>query len=358
MSQAPIDPAQFPVPTVKTHLLEHLAAKLREDGAALAETGHDITGSWAGLSACYAAPEADTLFSVLDPVAADGDEVETALSDAAAALESFAERAREIRGRWLTLKADASSFLASIDGDDDWRKADGVSRLWGGQSEKVAENDDLLRRAADLEHEYQEAERDCANAITALFGGTTFVSRSADGTGRAGAGEFAHGFDEPLYEVPRDWGEPRDTDHAWHVDALASVWDMAAGAAVDAAGMSGLYYDGQWAVPAVGLGALPWLNPQGVANARNYTQDTLVGLAHLTGFYRGEGPEPVPAERGLFTLSYVWEWPGWHMPEDVDAWKANAGPAWTAGAAWTCSAVIRRGRRAPRGRSRARAGAS
>ncbi|NKY99689.1 DNA/RNA non-specific endonuclease [Nocardiopsis alborubida] len=329
MSDGLIDPDAIPLPISLTNLvmLESAADSLKEDGESIAGRAHDIRSSWSGLQGLYQAPEAETLFAVLDPVPDDGESVESDLSAVSGALNSFAERARELRSEMVALKTRAHVFLAGIEGDDDWDEGGPL----GGENPKVAEHNELLNEVTRIQTDYMEAERDCANAITALFGGPVFVPVNADGSDQPSGNEIGYGLSEPPVDMPADWGSPQGTDHHWYVDVTHSFGDWTTGAAVDLAGATGLHYEGQWGVPVIfgPLAANPWTNPQGTANAQNYGQDTFMGLMYLSGFYTGEAPPRIEAERELFRGSFAWELDGWTVPSSTGEWWDNAGPYWT-----------------------------
>ncbi|WP_235432168.1 hypothetical protein [Nocardiopsis sp. RV163] len=290
-----INPAAFPVPTAGPATLERQARDLRREGANVAGIGGDIKSAWAGLSSCYSAPEAETLYAVVDPVATDGDKVETSFDKAASALETFAEAVRDIKGKWSTLKADSYAFLNSIEGDDDWREADGISGFFGGESDKVEEHQALLDRADALRREYEEAERACANAINAdIPDRTSFVA--GDGDGESAPGEFEHGYDGYLGDVAMAWGGPMETDHGWWVDAGAAVGDFFVGIAEDVGGITGMYSSEGWFE--MSWGDAMW----------EYHEGNLQSLASLAGMYDSE--------------SDSWGWSGWDTVGN--AWKDAA----------------------------------
>lgn len=242
-----IDPDNFPIPTLMPARLEFRAGRLRANAVLLAESGHDVKSAWAGLAACYSAPESETLLSVVDPVPADGDTVESGMDRAATALEDFAEEVRGIKERWTTLTADANAFLASIEGDDDWRKPDTWSGEWwtGGESPKVAEHQALLDRADALRREYEAAEVVCANAINADLPVRTKFVHGDSGTEPA-VMQYAHGYDEYLGDMEMPWGGPVGTDHAWFIDVKDSVSDFAVGALEDFGGAVGIHSSEGW----------------------------------------------------------------------------------------------------------------
>ncbi|WDZ93788.1 DNA/RNA non-specific endonuclease [Nocardiopsis sp. HUAS JQ3] len=290
-----INPAAFPIPTASPATLERQAGDLRREGANVAGIGGDIKSAWAGLSSCYSAPEAETLYAVVDPVATDGAKVETSFDKAASALETFAEAVRDIKGKWTTLKSDSYTFLNSIEGDDDWRKADGISGFFGGESDKVEEHQALLDRADALRREYEEAERACANAINAdIPDRTNFVA--GDGDGESAPGEFEHGYDGYLGDVAMAWGGPMETDHGWWVDAGAAVGDFFVGIAEDVGGITGMYSSEGWFE--MSWGDAMW----------EYHEGNLQSLASLAGMYDSENDS--------------WGWSGWDTVGN--AWKDAA----------------------------------
>ena len=277
MSDDLINPDAIPVPIVNTVLLESAAGGLRTDGENIAESGQSIKSSWAGLQAVYSAPEAETLYSAVDPVATTGDSVETDFGTAATALENFAERARELRSELVQARQDARDLVAEIQSDDEWD--DGG--FFGGESDKVEEHNNLLNHVNSLHQQYQEAERECANAVTALFGGTTFIASNADGTTQPGAGEAVYGFEEAPEDVGTPWGSPQGTDHMWYVDAIHGGGDVLMGSLEDMGGAVGAH------------GAEGWFTGGWGDNFTSYWGDSLAGLGAMTGFYNPQTGEMV-----------------------------------------------------------------
>lgn len=275
-----IDPSGFPVPETLTYALDAVAAKLKTDGTDLTDTTADITGAWGGLEGIYTAPEDQVLFNVLNPLTGDAEDVSGALSSASTALIDFAEKVRDIKARWATLKADSYAFLSSIDygNKEGWDEGSGFL-WWKEESENVTKHNDLLDRAAGLTHEFEEAERTCANAITGLFGGTTFIAQKADGSVTAGDGQFVYGFDAPLEGVAMEWGAPQTTDHAWYNDVGDAVGDFFVGIAEDVGGMVGAH------------GENGWFSGNWGDNLWDYWGGTVEGLGALVGVGRDENGE-------------------------------------------------------------------
>ncbi|WP_435109513.1 hypothetical protein [Nocardiopsis synnemataformans] len=291
-----IDPRNFPVPTASPATLERQARDLRREGSNVAGIGGDIKSAWEGLSSCYFAPEAETLYAVVNPVATDGDKVETSFDKAASALETFAEAVRDIQAKWTTLTSDAYTFRNSIEGDDDWREADGfVNSLLGRESDKVEEHQALLDRADALRREYEAAEIACANAINAEIPYRTDFT-AGDGDGESAPGVFEHGYDGYLGDVATAWGGPMETDHGWWIDAGAAVGDFFVGIAEDVGGITGMYSSEGWFE--MSWGDAMW----------EYHEGNLQSLASLAGMYDSENDS--------------WGWSGWDTVGN--AWKDAA----------------------------------
>jgi hypothetical protein len=273
VSEELIAPDAIPIPEVNVQELQAAAAGLKTDGSDIDQAGQDITSTWAGLQAVYSAPEAETLFAAVSPVSAKGDDAATAMKTAAQALETFAEAAQRIRGDLYAVRGEARDFLASIEGDEDWNSG---QHAFDVVSEKGQQHDALLASVNRLLQEYQEAERECANAITATFGGTTFIGGNSEGTTEPGAGEAVYGLDEPLENVETPWGTPQGTDNYWSVDAALAAWDVVRGGAEDLGGMVGAHGD------------QGWFSGDWSDNAEAYWGDALVGLGAMAGVYNPE----------------------------------------------------------------------
>ncbi|GAB3463634.1 hypothetical protein GCM10027570_50910 [Streptomonospora sediminis] len=265
-----IDPGEIPIPSVKPEDLRTAAGDIKGDGTDVSQAGQDIKSAWGGLNEVYAAPEAETLFSAIDPVAEKGDDFSGAVSTVGDALAAFADEAERIKGRLQGLKADAEEFVREIEDDDDWRE----------DEDKVERHNTLNNDVLAAMNEYMAAERDCANKITAIFGGTTFVATAPGEEGSVGAGEQAHGYTEALKDVETPWATPQEHDAPWYEDVWDGVKDFGVGIAEDLGAMVGLYGEDGWGVGSWG----EWGN-----NLKNNWGDTLNGLGSLVGLYGENG---------------------------------------------------------------------
>ncbi|MGW9556935.1 hypothetical protein ACWGSK_20745 [Nocardiopsis sp. NPDC055551] len=274
-----INPLTFPEPSVSVGYVEAMASGLRELGTSIADTGNDITGSWAGLSAHYSAPEAETLFSVLDPVATDGDTVGEELDRAARALENFAEDVADIKTRWSNLRVEAYDLRSRILAKgDDWRKAEDTwDRIVGNDSPLVEENAALIEQGGKIITDYTEVENTCANAINAGISGRTQFEQQPEGDAELDPNVFYHGFEQDLSELAEAWGhESAQTDHGWWVDVGHSVWDFGVDAVQGVGAMVGAHSSEGWFQASWG-DAL-----------KEYHWDNLTSAASLVGMYDAE----------------------------------------------------------------------
>ncbi|MFJ6021046.1 hypothetical protein ACIQFP_16990 [Nocardiopsis alba] len=271
-----IDPSSFPIPETKTYTLDYVAGKLTRQGDEVTTVTGDITSAWSGLEDCYSAPESADLYTVLSPLTGDAEEVATALSTTGDALSTFAERVAEIKRDWYALRTEAREFLSSIDyGEKEgWRDGSGIW-FWKEESPDVVKHNELIKRGNDLVEAYEEAARDCANAITSQFDGTVFVPNSADGT-PPGEGQFAYGFDGSV-DVPTEWGSAQKTDHAWYNDAGDAVGDFVVGIGEDLGGAIGIH-----------SATNGWFGASWGDNLAEYWGDAFYGAAAMAGFSRDE----------------------------------------------------------------------
>ncbi|GAA1440453.1 nucleotidyltransferase domain-containing protein [Nocardiopsis tropica] len=237
-------PGLVPIPNVDPDALEEAAAAFRTVGEAIEESGSGITSAWASLTGVYVAPEADTLLSVLDPVSSDGTSVATGVRDAATALETFAETARELKSRLTGLKAEAEAFRADVGWDEEWLE----------DEDERERNNGLNNRIALAVHEFQEAERDCANKIGEHYGGTWFTGHSDkaehDQTSTSGDRTYQiYGTMSARTDQANPWGSPVDAPTSALEDAFWGLGDIVVGAVVGLGIGTGLYRDGQAAYP-------------------------------------------------------------------------------------------------------------
>ncbi len=201
---------------------------LQRTGRDFASTGADVHSTWQGLSAFYTAPESGLLLAATAPVQSTAASVGSDVSDVGTALSTYADEVRPIKAELESLRARAASFLSSIAGDDDWNEDGG----------KVDEHNGLLAAVNTAVAAWMDAQRRCANAINAPYGGIQYVPDNGDGT--VEANEF--GYSKELLDgatagddgVP--WGKPEEEDKPWYEDAWNAAWSFGKGLVVDGLG--------------------------------------------------------------------------------------------------------------------------
>ena len=154
------------------------ARGLGEFGVAFADIGARFHATWQGLAAVYRAPELGQLLTATAPVAhvcaAVGEDYQTV----GRVLGGYAAEVRGIQARLDALRAQAADVEGSVQGDDDG--ADD-----GAQRER---SNELLAAVNTAMADFHDAERRCANAINALYGGQQY--RASDGDGHHKRGEY------------------------------------------------------------------------------------------------------------------------------------------------------------------------
>ncbi|WP_405641991.1 hypothetical protein [Streptomyces uncialis] len=182
------------------------------------------------MSAFYTAPEAEQLFATTGPVKSESDVFADQLESVTTALSEYAAEVRPIEARLKQLREDATAFVSGISGDKHW-KDDG---------DKVEENNDLVKDVNAAVAAFWEAERACANKITALVCGTHFIAD--DGTGKSNMYGFSEKDLDGTKELP--WGSQVEESRRWwevhhHVGSF----------------LKGVFVDGLWGTIR-GLGTL------------------------------------------------------------------------------------------------------
>jgi hypothetical protein len=268
-----IDPNAIPIPDVHPEDVDTAGRAIKTDGTNIAQTGHDIDSDWQGLKQFYHSPEAASLFAKTKPVAAAGDSMKAPTHTAGDALVTFAETAKTLVADLKGLKSKAEAFRKKIDGDDDWRE----------DEDKVKEHNNLNNDILGKLVAYQAAERDCANKITGLFGGTHFIGGdpTADKV-LLRNGEQIYGLSKAINDIETPWAKPQKYDAPWYEDVWNGIKDFGVGIVQDLASLVGLY-------GAEGWGWKGWDN-------LGANWDALAGgIAGLVGFHGPDG----------------WGWKGW-----------------------------------------------
>ncbi|MDI5965542.1 hypothetical protein [Streptantibioticus silvisoli] len=213
-----IDPDAIPQFTGNVDQLEADIADLKGDGTAVEKTGTDTNAAFQGLSAYYQAPEAEQLFATTKPVATAGTTFRSDLTRVTGALSSYATEIRPIAAKLADLKDQAHTFVKSVSGDKDWQYD-------GGKVDR----DNQLRTEVDAAvAAFWDAERRCANAIEAVFGGTRFTAN--DGSNKS----TMYGYTAKQLDGAKGlpWGDPVEQKYHWY-DIGHWTWSFIKGFVVD-----------------------------------------------------------------------------------------------------------------------------
>ncbi|HWR47015.1 MAG TPA: hypothetical protein VN327_05270, partial [Pseudonocardiaceae bacterium] len=175
-----IDPGGIPTIPGDMDALAGHAAALRGVGSDFATTGQRINTTWQGLGGVYLAPEVGQLLAATAPVQMISASVSADIGTVAGALAGYAAEVRQIQAELASLRSQAGEFVASVAGHDDWTSDGG----------KVDRNNQLISAVDAQVAAFFDAQRRCANAINALYGGPQY--RADNGDGQLSDGEYGY----------------------------------------------------------------------------------------------------------------------------------------------------------------------
>lgn len=194
-----IDPAGIPQFTGDIEQLGLDAVTLGAEASIFRFSGAQVHSTFQGLSAFYAAPEADQLFATTAPVAIKSDAFADDLEKVGAALSAYEDEIRPLVAKLKRLEERATSFRADIAGDDHWREDD----------DNVSLNNDLVHDVNTTTAAFWQAEVTCHNKITALVGGTTLIMEDGAAKRWLNRDQSLYGFTADVLEQSQDlpWGK-------------------------------------------------------------------------------------------------------------------------------------------------------
>lgn len=222
-----INPGGIPkIPGDMEALAGH-ATSLRGVGSDFASTGEQVNSTWQGLGAVYDAPEVGQLLAATGPVKSLSASVGADIGTVAGALSTYAATVKQIQEQLDALRVQARELVAEAQAD---KNSEGTLEKVGEFVGIGGDDDEYAERSNELASQvnaqvaaFAEAQRRCANAINALYGGVQY--RADDGDGRTEPGEFGFTREqldtalEQGQELP--WGSHAETD----TGIVGGVWD-------------------------------------------------------------------------------------------------------------------------------------
>lgn len=333
----PIDYTAIPGEKIDPDAIETNAATVSTISGQVSEHGSNVQFKWQGMAGVYEAPESPTLLGLMAPVSSQATQVSDNLAEVSAALTAFAADVRPIKAELDSLRAQAKTFVDSIQGgvrvqeiNPAWTAAQSpyggatatptyqgswgssttsststampdkyrtVTKEWHEVQEYVDRNNELLSAVNAQQVKLWEAERACANRIRALYGAQPLhAATSEDDALGYGLSEIPEGTEMPWgAEVERTEGCGEATakfvfkDFLWEGIAVGGVWGTITGLGTLVLGynpetgdfFSGDAYGAAW-------GNLGMLLFAGAANtgvlAPIFQSDTLMQTMGMGGF--------------------------------------------------------------------------
>ena len=246
-----IDPSAIPGDNLRPDMVEIAATEIQTIGDEVSDQGGVVVSTWQRLANHYEAPEAATLFGVMDPVKTNAETFGSNVDRVSSALKTYAAEVEPIKAELAKIKAEAQAFVASIAGGVEkttFSRAGAITSTveWHEDQESVDANNDLIRRVNDQMVLLWAAERKCANAIYDIIGFPHIEAASESNPNGYGLNEIPDGTETP-------WGKT--------VERSESCGEKAAGA-VGRFVWDGVVVGGIWGT-VEGLGSLTLgYNPQ------------------------------------------------------------------------------------------------
>ncbi|MFC5719559.1 hypothetical protein ACFP1Z_05120 [Streptomyces gamaensis] len=210
-----IKPWRIPVFTGDLGELGKASGVLKTQAGKFRDAGAGIHSQFQGLASCYHAPEADQLFATTAPVKEKSGHFADNVDKVSAALDAYAAEVKPLVDRLQTLREQADAFVASVQGDDDWKK----------DQKKVDRNNGLIFGVKAADAAFRDAERTCASKILALVGEGPLIPD--DGSHKPNMYGYTLETLQHAEEVP--WGKNAERElegfeWAWH-QVKSFVWD-------------------------------------------------------------------------------------------------------------------------------------
>lgn len=178
----------------------------------------NIKRAWSGLGAVYRAPEQEDVLAAMDKPATEATDLKNKMRTAGRALGAYGERCIELQARKNQLKIDIAAFYKNYPQDGGGPTGTIPEAVIGGAQEVLLlrAEEDLAQRIYQLQADLDEAQRTCANAISAIYGGPHYeAADQASVWDKSVYGLTASGYDQltrtgtGLDGKDIAWGVPR-----------------------------------------------------------------------------------------------------------------------------------------------------
>ena len=222
-----IDPAAIPGDNLRPDMVEIAAGEISTIGDDVSDQGGVVVSTWQRLAHHYEAPEAATLFGVMDPVKTNAETFGSNVDRVSSALKTYAAEVEPIKAELAKIKTDAYNFVASIAGGVEkttYSRAGAIKTTveWHEDQDSVDANNDLIRRVNAQMVLLWAAERKCANAIYDIIGFPHIEAATDSNPNGYGVNEIPDGAETP-------WGKTVERSESCGEKAADAVghfvWD-------------------------------------------------------------------------------------------------------------------------------------
>ena len=224
---SPIDPGAIPGDNLRPDMVDIAAGEIKTIGDDVSDQGGVVVSSWQRLAHHYEAPEAGTLFGVMDPVKTNAETFGSNVDQVSSALKTYAAEVEPIKAELAKIKAEAYDFVASIAGGVEkttYSRAGAIKTTvdWHEDQDSVDANNDLIRRVNAQMVLLWAAERKCANAIYDIIGFPHIEAATEGNPNGYGVNEIPDGAETP-------WGKTVERSESCGEKAAGAVghfvWD-------------------------------------------------------------------------------------------------------------------------------------
>jgi hypothetical protein len=222
-----IDPGAIPGDNLRPDMVDIAASEISTIGDDVSDQGGVVVSTWQRLAHHYEAPEAATLFGVMDPVKTNAETFGSNVDQVSSALKTYAAEVEPIKAELAKIKAHAYNFVASIAGGVEkttFSRAGAIKTTveWHEDQDSVDANNDLIRRVNAQMVLLWAAERKCANAIYDIIGFPHIEAATDSNPNGYGVTEIPDGAETP-------WGKTVERSESCGEKAASAVghfvWD-------------------------------------------------------------------------------------------------------------------------------------